>query len=152
MRIIGLILTILILYIHPVFALSMDLNHEVICKNIIKSFQEEPDNWILKSQYLVYVSNLTQIQKLRKQIYPEVSAFAEVVIIYNIYDNFVRIDKPFDLDFDSKIEKKLLFEIKKFIYKDLKNQVGSLIDKEKNIKTKEIPVETKEEIDGMKKL
>ncbi len=149
MRIIGIILTVLFLYISPIsaFTLSLDTDTNKLCDTIIKSFYEETDNWIITNNRLVYSSDLNTVKALRSHMWPEVVDGAILILIFAIHHfEYVQLDKPFEVDFDGEEEENLLREIKILIYKKLKKEVGHLVDKKKEVKTKpkEIPIKVED--------
>jgi hypothetical protein len=116
--------------------MDISLDQEQMSNNIIKSFNETPELWIVKSYELIYIPDQKAVKELRKMAWPEHDSNVGMIIEYNVYQvHYVKIKKPFTLDFSGYHEEKMVIEIKKFLYNHFKNQVGILVEKEEQRKT-----------------
>jgi hypothetical protein len=135
-------LLVLLLLTTPSFStpcFGLDYLDEVnLIDNIIKSFDEEPQNWYFGTCYAVYAKSPTQLKKALDVIYPEHDPNSIIVIGFNLNrhgGSYITFDKP-DLGFISegsdKQFKKFDEAIKIQLYKKLQKQVGFKVqEKEK---------------------
>jgi len=132
------ITTILILLITtPSF--SLDYLDEInLIDNIIKSFDEEPENWYFVTSTCIYAKDKKRLKKAISVLYPENDPNS--ILVINFYLNkgnegsYIHFEKP-DIGFISEGHddefKKFDRAIKIQLYKKLKRQVGSYVTEQK---------------------
>jgi hypothetical protein len=141
MRIIIAFLICILLSINA-YALDINADEGILCQNIIKSLQEEPNKWFITSSELVYVENKKYINDVKKRLYPKTSNKATFVLGYHFSwtSNYISIKKP-NMGFmsNNKAEEILLTEIKRFLYQSLHKEF-------KNSLPQSLPLEKPEQI------
>jgi len=141
MRIIGIVLLSLFIFVGHVSAMDISLNQEKMCNTIKESLRDHPELWIVKSYKLLYIPDLKMANKLRNSPFPEVDDGVIMIINYDVYQvGYVHIEKPFEMEFEDEPEEIMIKEVKKFLYRHFRDQVGHLVDKGEQRKTKEIPI------------
>jgi len=132
------ITTILILLITtPSF--SLDYLDEInLIDNIIKSFDEEPENWYFGTSTCIYAKDKKRLKKAISVPYPEHDPNSILVINFHLNKgnegSYINFEKP-DIGFISEGHddefKKFDRAIKIQLYKKLKRQVGSYVTEQK---------------------
>jgi hypothetical protein len=145
------------IYIAPVFAMDISLNQTTMANNIKESLRNNPELWIIDSFKLFYFQDLNQANSARESAFPGVCNGVSLVLNYNVYQvEYVDIEEPFELEFNDEAKKMMVKEVKIFLYKYFRDQVGDEVEKvEQNIPiNKPVVVEPIVEIDsdGMSKL
>jgi hypothetical protein len=144
-------LTIFILSItSPCSALDY-LDEVNLIDNIIKSFDEESENWYFGTSYCVYAKTPKQLKKTFGSLYPEHDPNSILVIHFNLNrageQSYIHFKKPDSYGFISegrdKSFEKFSKALKIQVYKKLKKQVGYEVD---NKSSKEVKKEEKAEV------
>lgn len=131
MRIIGIILLTLFIFVGHVSAMDISLNQKKMSNNIKESLRDHPELWIIKSSQLFYYSDIKMAKKASESSFPGVCDGIDMEIMFSVYQvDFVHIETPFKMEFDDNAEEMMVTEIKIFLYKYFKDQVGDLVEKE----------------------
>lgn len=86
-------LILLLLITSPCYGLDLDSRH--LYENILKSFDEEPENWIINTTEALYISN-GKAAEVSHSSFPDVSEYCLVEINYILCkeDIYISIKKP----------------------------------------------------------
>ena len=157
MRIIGIMLLTFFIYIAPVFAMDISLDQEKMCNTIKESLRNHPELWIVKSYRLLYIPDAKKATEARESMFPGICEDIEMVLQFDVYQvGYVHIEEPFEMEFVDEPEDIMIIEVKKFLYRHFRDQVGKLVEKEEqNIpdeKPVDVPVKEPVFVDGMKGL
>ena len=150
--IICIIITALFIYfIPPCYAI--DLDSTKLVDNIIKSLDEERDQWIIRGTDMFYINGHID-SDLRNETWPELDDDCLVEITYYVFKTdtskcFVKIEKPVELNLNDNDEIRMIQKIRQVVYEELHNRYNTRMPK-KVIKLKEVPkpVEKKVEVDS----
>ena len=137
---------VLLLLTTPAFSTPCyggDLNQqEYMIDKIEKLLNEKPDHWYISSDTFLYCENKDKLKKAINDLYPENSAYTNIVIGFRLMrgddNSYVSFEKP-DIGLLSDREK--LFRridkiIKTQLYKKLKKEVGWYVE---NLEEKQTP-------------
>lgn len=150
LKILSIILVISLLSI-PCFAINLE--SENLIDNIIKSFNEEPERWILRANGIYYFDK-NYIKDARNSAFPDVANGCIVSISHTIFrgkHGYVVINKPAEIHVRGKDYDKIAKAIRQFMYIELHDGYGIRMPKKK--KSPPVVKEGKVEIiNGLKKL
>jgi hypothetical protein len=126
----------LFIFVGHVSAMDISLDQVRMCNTIKESLQNHPELWIVKSFELIYIPDAKKANELGNSPFPEVDDGVEMLINFDVYQvGYVHIKKPFKMEFDDEQKDMMIKEIKKFLYRHFRDQVGHLVDKEEQRKT-----------------
>ena len=141
MKIIGIILMFLFLFMSNASAMDISLDQVKMSNTIKKSLRNQPEHWVVQSFRLVYFQDLDQANSARKSSFPDVCDGVSLVLKFCIYQvEYVDIAKPIDLVFDNEEKHMMIKEVKIFLYKYFRDQVGYETEKEEKRKDKKKPI------------
>jgi len=156
MRIIGIVLLSLFIFVGHVSAMDISLDQSKMCNNIKESLRDNPEFWIVKSFELLYIPDAKKATEARESMFPGICEDIEMVLQFDVYNvGYVHIEEPFEMKFEDEPEEIMIKEVKKFLYRYLRDQVGDLVEKEEqNIPDENPAKEVIKEVgpDGMSKL
>lgn len=141
MKRIALAIILLLLLINvPCYAINLD--SENVLDNIMKSFDEEREQWIIRSNKILYMSGIID-KDLRNKSYPEVDDNCLVEISHSIFrgeEGYIIIDKPINMRIEGKEFNRFAKKIRLMIYEELHNRYNIRMPKE-NLHNIKIPKE-----------
>ena len=142
MRIIGIVLLSLFIFVGHVSAMDISLDQAKMCNTIKESLRYHPELWIVTSYRLIYIPDPVIAKHLRTEMWPETDSGVGMIIKFDVYQvGYVHIDEPFKMEFKGESAKIMIIEVKKFLYRHFRNEVGYDVSmEEEQRKTKEIPV------------
>jgi len=115
---------------------------EYMIDKIEKLLKEKPDHWYISSDTMLYCENKDILKKASEQLYPEHSAYTNIVIGFRLMrgddNSYVSFEKP-ELGLLSDREKpfrRIDKIIKVQLYKKLKKEVGWYVE---NLEEKQAP-------------
>jgi len=138
---------------------AIDLDSEKLIDNIIKSLDEERDNWIIRGSRAYYITGHID-SEIRNKSWPEQDERCLVHLNYQIFhthpdEGYVTIDKPVDMHLHGNDRIKMKRKLRQVMYEELHNRFNTRLPKKKI----EIKVQVKKEVeksevdsDGLKKL
>jgi len=121
---ISLLFTILCL---PVYAINLDSNN--LIDNVIKSLDEERENWIIRGSKVYYINGSID-SDLRNETWPENDKNCVVYISFNILrpspkTGYISFEKPIDFMVDKNDDfTRLSTKLRQVIYEELHNRYG----------------------------
>ena len=121
------------------------LDFEISTDEIIKSIQNEPDQWVITDHKAVFFNSVKNANKSRGNIFPEVNNNAQLVISFGFYLNYAHLEIPRKISYKNNDLKKIIRTLKFYKYKQYKEE----LEIKDEVKTIIKEVERKE---GMKKL
>lgn len=135
------------------------VQQEYMVDKIEKLLKEKPDHWYIRNDRLVYCEDKQYIAEIAKVTFPEVSAYADIVLSFQILrdskESYIKFHKP-DLGIVSERYEPKLFEtldkiIKVQLYKKLKTEVGSYIENLEEKPKEVFKEDPQEESGGLRK-
>lgn len=136
MKLLSCLLIAFSILVSNVYADEELKQQEYMIDKIERLLKEQPDHWYIRNDRLVYCENKQYISEIAKVTFPEVSAYADIVLSFQILrdsrESYIKFHKP-DLGIVSERYEPKLFErldkiIKVQLYKKLKTEVGSYIE------------------------
>jgi hypothetical protein len=124
-KILKILLVLLFLYIPSCYAISFETSSSVYDK-VLKSLNEEPENWLLTTNELIYIKPGFMIEA-KEDMYPEVEPYCTVRISFELLkrDPYVTIRKPISKSIEGEYKKKFIRKIEELLYERLKEKYKS---------------------------